>query len=74
MNNNIPKNIAGKAGIDVDKMKKAAQSGKLEDYLDSSLSADTAKQLKNVLSDKQATEKLLSSPQAKELMKKLGLK
>lgn len=72
--NNIPKDLKSKTGIDVDKMKQAANSGKLEDYLDSNLSADTAKQIKNVLSSKDATEKLLSSPQAKELMKKLGLK
>lgn len=72
--NNIPKDLKNKTGIDVDKMKQAAQSGKLEDYLNSNLSADTAKQVKNVLGNKEATEKLLSSPQAKELMKKLGLK
>ncbi|MCH5315001.1 MAG: hypothetical protein J1E81_03725 [Eubacterium sp.] len=72
--NNIQKDLGKRSGIDVDKMKQAIQKGKLEDYLNSSLSSDTAKQVKNVLSSKEATEKLLSSAQAKELMKKLGLK
>lgn len=72
--NNIQKDLGKRSGIDVDKMKQAIQNGKLEDYLNSSLSSDTAKQVKNVLSSKEATEKLLSSAQAKELMKKLGLK
>jgi len=62
---------AKKKGIDVNKMKEAANNGNLDDFINKNLSADATKQLKNVLSNKEAAEKLLSTPQAKELMKKL---
>lgn len=61
----------GSSGINIDEMKKAAQNGKIEDYLNKTLSQDTANKLKSILSDKKATEKLLSTPEAKELMNKL---
>lgn len=64
-------NKAGKNGIDVNKMKEAANSGNLDDFINKNLSADAAKQLKSVLSSRETAEKLLSTPQAKELMKKL---
>ena len=52
-------------------MKEASEQGRLDDYVSKNLSKDKAKEIKNVLSNKDACEKLLSSPQAKELMKKL---
>lgn len=60
-----------KLGFDVSKMKEAAEKGKLDDFVNKNLSQNATKQLKDVLSNKEACEKLLSSPQAKELMKKL---
>lgn len=60
-----------KLGFDVSKMKEAAENGKLDDFVNKNLSQNATKQLKDVLSNKEACEKLLSSPQAKELMKKL---
>ena len=60
-----------KLGFDVSKMKEAAENGKLDDFVNKNLSQNATKQLKDVLSTKEACEKLLSSPQAKELMKKL---
>ncbi|MGN1329344.1 MAG: hypothetical protein ACI4V4_06570 [Eubacterium sp.] len=63
-----------KSGIDVDKMKQAADNGMLDDYINQNLSNDVSKQLKDVLSDENKTKELLSSPQAQELMKKLGMK
>ncbi len=75
MNNNdlnkMMKNAQQKTGIDMQKMKQAADNGKLDDFINKNLSSDATKQLKNVLSNKEAAEKLLSTPQAKELMKKL---
>ncbi len=68
--NRIMKN-ARKKGIDVNKMKEAADNGNLDDFINKNLSSEATKQLKNVLSNKEAAEKLLSTPQAKELMKKL---
>ncbi len=75
MNNNdmskLMKNAQQKTGIDMQKMKQAADSGKLDDFINKNLSSDATKQLKSVLTNKEAAEKLLSTPQAKELMKKL---
>ncbi len=75
MNNNemnkLMENARKKAGIDINKMKQAAEKGNLDDFINQNLSADASKKLKNVLTDKSAAEKLLSTPQAKELMKKL---
>ena len=52
-------------------LKEAAEKGNLDDFVNKNLSQNATKQLKDVLSNKEACEKLLSSPQAKELMKKL---
>lgn len=75
MNNNelnkIMKQAQSKTGLDISKMKEASEQGRLDDYVSKNLSNDKAKEIKNVLSNKDACEKLLSSPQAKELMKKL---
>lgn len=75
MNNNdlskLMKSAQQKTGIDMQKMKQAAEGGNLDDFINKNLSSDASKQLKNVLSNKEAAEKLLSTPQAKELMKKL---
>lgn len=73
-NNNLDKlmnDAKKKTGIDVNKMKQAADNGKLDDFINKNLSSQATQQLKSVLSDKEAAEKLLSTPQAKELMKKL---
>lgn len=69
--NKFMKNAQAKTGLDIEKMKQAADKGKLDDFINSNLSNDATKQLKSVLSDKEATKKLLSTPQAKELMKKI---
>ena len=75
MNNNelnrLMKQAQNKSGLDIAKMKEASEQGRLDDYVSKNLSKDKAKEIKNVLSNKDACEKLLSSPQAKELMKKL---
>lgn len=75
MNNNdlnkLMNDAQKKTGIDVNKMKQAADSGKLDDFINKNLSSQATQQLKSVLSNKEAAEKLLSTPQAKELMKKL---
>lgn len=60
-----------KVGFDVSKMKEAADNGKLDEFVNKNLSEKATKQLKDVLSNKEACEKLLNSPQAKELMKNL---
>lgn len=68
--NNDLNNMAKKANINVNELKQYAQNGKIDDFIDKKLSPDASKKLKQVLSDKAATEKLLSTPQAKELLNK----
>ena len=61
-----------KLGFDVNEMKNAAQNVQLDEFVNKNLSQKATKQLKDVLSNKEACEKLLNTPQAKELMKKLN--
>ncbi len=69
--NRLMSNAKKKTGINIDEMKQAADSGQLDDFINKNLSENASKQLKDILSDKNKTQKLLSTPQAKELMKKL---
>lgn len=57
--------------IDIDAFKKAAKQGNMDDFINKNLSPEATKKLKSILSNKEATDKILSTPQAKELMKKL---
>ena len=56
--------------INVDDLKKAVENGNIDSYINKNLSPDTTKKIKQVLSDKSATEKLLNTPEAKALMQK----
>ncbi len=69
--NKIMQNASKKTGVDLNKMKQAADSGNLDDFINQNLSGEASKKLKSVLSSKEQTEKLLSTPQAKELLKNL---
>ena len=44
-----------------------------QDVIKNKLSDEQRQRIENVLRDKSALEKLLSSPQAQELMKKMGM-
>lgn len=63
-------NNASKSGIDVAKMKEAADKGNLDDFISKNLSPEASKKLKDVLSDKSAAKKMLETKEAKELLKK----
>lgn len=65
------KHAAKKANIDLNELKRAAEGGNVDDFINKNLSKEASEKLKNVLSDKEATQKLLSTPQAKELLNKL---
>lgn len=54
--------------ININKSKKTNEETK--DYLMQNLNENQSKKLKEVLSDKSALEKLLSSPKAQELLKR----
>lgn len=65
------KNVASKANINIDELKKATENGNIDDFIDKKLSPEASKKIKQILSDKSATDKLLQTPQAKELLNKL---
>ena len=70
--NKMLKNVSGGSKIDAASLKSASQNGSLNEYIGKTLSPETQKRLKDVLSDKKALEKLLSGKEAKELLKKFG--
>ncbi len=66
-----------KENLSVEELLKLAESsknGELLNAVQGRLSEDKQKQLFSVLSDKEKTEKLLSSEKAQRLMKKFGQK
>ena len=60
-----------KSGIDMQKLKQAADGGRLDDFLNQNLSADAGKKVKVALSDKKTAQKIIKSKEAQELLKKL---
>ena len=44
---------------DINELKNAVNNGKVDDFIDKKLSPEASAKLKSILSDKQATEKLL---------------
>ena len=73
MNNNQDKLINSAAkhlGTDPSTIKSAVESGSYDLLLNSMKPEDAAK-IKNILSDREKTERLMNSPQVKELMAKL---
>lgn len=62
---------AKRANINIDELKRASQNGNVDDFINCNLSPDASKKLKDILSNQSATQKLLSTPEAKELLNKL---
>lgn len=60
-----------KSGIDMQKLKQAADGGKLDDFLSQNLSSDASKKVNAALSDKKTAQKIMQSKEAQELLKKL---
>lgn len=54
----------------VDKMKSQKSQKEAQDFLMQKLNPSQSKKLQEVMSDRSALEQLLSTPQAKELLKK----
>lgn len=75
--NNIPdsmvKEVSNSTGINSDELKKNLSEGKMDSILSKINSKDSEK-IKKILSDREMTEKILNSPQAIALMKKLKSK
>lgn len=67
---NLLKAASKKLGTDPETLKKAAQSGDINSAL-KNLNSEDAKKIQNILSNKDMASKLLSSPQAQQILKKL---
>ena len=63
--------VAKQTGADPTQMRDSLEKGDVAGVL-KGLKPEDAKKLQSVLSDKETTNRILSSPQAQELMKKLG--
>ena len=68
--NNLINQASKHLGVDPSKLKESAKSGNVSDVL-KNLDPKDAKKIQNVVSDKNAANKLLSTPQAKALLKKI---
>ena len=67
-------NAVANSNINIDELKRAVENGQTEQYIDKNLSAQASQMIKQVLSDKKATQKIIQSPQAKALLEKLNQK
>lgn len=67
--NNLLKAASAHLGTTPEELRKSAESGNISDAL-KNISPQDAKKIEQVISDKNAAEKLLSTPQAKQLLKK----
>lgn len=64
------KSVSDKLGKSPEELKNASQSGNVENLL-SNLNPNDANKIKKLLSDKNAADKILSTPQAQSLIKQL---
>ena len=64
------RDVAAQTGADPEKFKASMEKGDVEGIL-RGLKAEDAKKIQSVLSDKETTKRILSSPQAQELIQKL---
>ena len=67
---NLLNTVAKHLQTSPEKLRNAAQSGNLQENI-SNLSQKDADKIQKILSDKEATSKLLSTPKAQQLLKKL---
>lgn len=63
--------LVSKANINVNELKKASESGNVEDYINKNLSSEASAKIKGILNDKSTMDKLLSTPEAKAIIDKL---
>ena len=67
---NLLKSVSDKLGKSPEELKKASETGNIENLL-GNLRPNDAQKIQKILSDKNAAKKILSTPQAQSLIKKL---
>lgn len=73
MNNNMEKMIemaSRKLGVSPEKLKNSLSGGNMEDMI-SNMRTEDREKLKSILQNKELREKLMKSPEAAELLKKM---
>lgn len=68
--NDLMHTLSARLGTDPSKLQEAAKKGEMQDLL-KKMNPKQAEQLQKVLSDEQSAKKLLDTPQAKMILKKL---
>lgn len=63
--------VSTKLGIPQEKLKASLEKGNIEDML-SDMKKEDAEKLKSVMNSSASREKLLNSPEAEQIMKKMG--
>lgn len=66
---NLLKTLSSRLGAKPEELKSAAQKGNINNIV-KGLSPSDAEKIQKVLSDKEASKKILSSPQAQKLLKR----
>ena len=67
---NLINTVSQRLGTNPEALGKAAKQGNLQNLLNQ-MDQNQAKKIQQILNDKEASEKLLNTPQAKALLKKL---
>ena len=67
---NLLKSVSDKLGKSPEELKKASETGNIENLL-GNLRPNDAQKIQKILSDKNAANKILSTPHAQSLIKKL---
>lgn len=67
---NLLKSVSDKLGKSPKELKKASETGNVENLL-GNLNPNDAQKIQKILADKNAANKILSTPQAQSLIKKL---
>lgn len=67
---NLLKSVSDKLGKSPEELKKASETGNVENLL-GNLNPNDAQKIQKILADKNAANKILSTPQAQSLIKKL---
>lgn len=68
---NLKRIAKQKTGLDINSMASAAKNGSLDSFLSKNMDSNSAEKVKQLLVDKEKAQKVLNTPEAQALIKKL---
>ena len=68
---NLKRIAKHKKGLDINSMASAAKNGSLDSFLSKNMDSNSAEKVKQLLVDKEKAQKVLNTPEAQALIKKL---